>query len=432
MLDGNLPYIKNSELIVEKFGAGVLKNGGNLKDILSAVSYDGKSVYVVSALEGVTDKLNEYHSTHDPDLLRKILGSYLWAGRKNISKNQDRQEFKKGINECKRILERSRDKELIKSTGEILSTGLVYFIEKSKGKDVGIVRYDRNFPIVCSDTRGNADPILEKINLGILRNELDEHSEVIFPGFIGMTEEGETRTLGKGGSDTTATVLSTSLSTGLYDVQLLLWKEPEGILAADPKIVEDPKHISNLTYLEADNITKFGGKVVQHKAIKIAENCGIEPVVTCISNPKIYTKIGGVDKKKDLVKYVGGTDKAIRIVDTFERIIELRNLCVSYNSQDDFHMLWGDSYGLQAMLLDGEFLGEGYKDIERIGVVALVGDEMKKKEGILTKASNELSKGGINVDDVASGGKEKSFLILFVKSEDVPKSIIREYNAFIK
>lgn len=130
-----------------------------------------------------------------------------------------------------------------------------------------------------------------------IKNKIEKLTEVpVITGFIGRTESGQTTTLGRGGSDTTACFIGNALNAE----NVILWKEVEGVLSADPRIVKDAKTIEKINYAEAEE----SGKVICDKAIKYLEMKKIKAEVAYIREPSIKTKI--VDKLDD--------DQGVKIV----------------------------------------------------------------------------------------------------------------------
>lgn len=96
--------------------------------------------------------------------------------------------------------------------------------------------------------------------------ELEQGKVVIVAGFQGITEDGEITTLGRGGSDTSATALGVALNAEFVDI----FTDVEGVLTADPRIVEDATPLDTVTYTEMCNLAFQGAKVVHPRAVEIA------------------------------------------------------------------------------------------------------------------------------------------------------------------
>ncbi|MCM3769384.1 MULTISPECIES: aspartate kinase [Priestia] len=99
-----------------------------------------------------------------------------------------------------------------------------------------------------------------------LLKELEEYDVVVVTGFQGATTEGDTTTLGRGGSDTSASALGAALMADYIDI----FTDVEGVMTADPRIVADARPLSVVTYNEICNMAYQGAKVVHPRAVEIA------------------------------------------------------------------------------------------------------------------------------------------------------------------
>lgn len=104
------------------------------------------------------------------------------------------------------------------------------------------------------------------MNPGRILFELKQGKVVVVTGFQGATPDGELTTLGRGGSDTSATALGVSLKAEMVDI----FTDVEGIMTADPRIVEEARPLSTLTYTEVCNMAYQGAKVIHPRSVEIA------------------------------------------------------------------------------------------------------------------------------------------------------------------
>lgn len=157
----------------------------------------------------------------------------------------------------------AREQDLLVSCGEIISaTHLASLLRKHEiesvvltGGQAGIVTdaHHENAQILTVQPKR----ILEELELGKV---------VIVAGFQGQTAEGEITTLGRGGSDTTATALGVALSAHRVDI----FTDVDGIMTADPRIVGDAAPLKAVTYTEMCNLAFQGAKVIHPRAVEIA------------------------------------------------------------------------------------------------------------------------------------------------------------------
>ena len=143
----------------------------------------------------------------------------------------------------------------------------------SKGYDA--IYVPANEIIITNDEYNNAYPLFELTNARMKKLlipflETPKENQIIcVTGFIGRNKMGYTTTLGRGGSDYTATILARSLSElGVdKDIKVILWKDVDGILAIDPGFVPHSSLIRYLDYDEAKHIANFGAKVLHPKCL---------------------------------------------------------------------------------------------------------------------------------------------------------------------
>ncbi|MBC7886690.1 MAG: aspartate kinase [Ferruginibacter sp.] len=166
--------------------------------------------------------------------------------------------------------------------GELLSTAIVSnFLNsvdiKNQWVDVrDIIRTDDNF----RDANIDWDFTLQKVQEVILPF-FETTGIVITQGFIGATDENESTTLGREGSDFSAAVFANMLDAESQTI----WKDVEGVMNADPNQFPDAQFISRLSYAEVIEMAYFGAQVIHPKTIKPLQNKGIPLHVRCFLNP---------------------------------------------------------------------------------------------------------------------------------------------------
>jgi aspartate kinase len=165
--------------------------------------------------------------------------------------------------------------------GELLSTVIVsaYLNEVGFSNhwiDVrDIIRTDDNFRDANIDWHYSGEKA-ENVVLPLLK----EHKVIVTQGFIGSTDEMESTTLGREGSDYTAAVFANLLNAeGQY-----IWKDVEGVMNADPKLFPDAQLLSELNYDEVIEMAYYGAQVIHPKTIKPLQNKGIPLYVKCFLN----------------------------------------------------------------------------------------------------------------------------------------------------
>lgn len=156
-----------------------------------------------------------------------------------------------------------REKDLLMSCGEIISAATISSL-LTKHEIQNCVLTGGQAGIITNNNHNNAQIIT--VNPKRIKHELEKGNVVIVAGFQGQTTDGEITTLGRGGSDTTATALGAALHAEYVDI----FTDVEGIMTADPRIVEDAAQLEQVTYTEMCNLAFQGAKVIHPRAVEIA------------------------------------------------------------------------------------------------------------------------------------------------------------------
>jgi len=164
----------------------------------------------------------------------------------------------------------------IVSIGELMSTCIVshYLNERkiaNEWLDVrDLLRTDNNFRDAGIDWQITTEKVLQSV-------QKKDHIIYITQGFIGSTDENESTTLGREGSDYTAAIFANILDAE----SLTIWKDVEGVMNADPKTYKDAQLISELSFNEVIEMAYYGAQVIHPKTIKPLQNKGISLNVKC-------------------------------------------------------------------------------------------------------------------------------------------------------
>lgn len=162
----------------------------------------------------------------------------------------------------------SREKDLLMSCGEIISASILSAM-LNQAEIKSCVLTGGQAGIITNNQHTNAQIIT--VNPKRILQELEKNQVVVVAGFQGQTTDGEITTLGRGGSDTTATALGVALHASFVDI----FTDVEGIMTADPRIVENATQLERVTYTEMCNLAFQGAKVVHPRAVEIAMQSNI-------------------------------------------------------------------------------------------------------------------------------------------------------------
>jgi aspartate kinase len=148
-----------------------------------------------------------------------------------------------------------RELDLLMSCGEIISGSVMVSTLQSLGLEA-ILLTGGQAGIITNDSFGEARII--RVEQEKILQHLKEGKVVVVTGFQGITEDGEITTLGRGGSDTTAAALGVALGAEAID----LYTDVQGIMTADPRIVEDAKIMEVVSYNDICNLAYEGAKII--------------------------------------------------------------------------------------------------------------------------------------------------------------------------
>lgn len=157
----------------------------------------------------------------------------------------------------------NRDRDMLMTCGETISATIFANVLRSRGHDVQLFS-GAQAGIRTNSDFGNAR-ILDIDPMSIFTAIQNGRIAVVM-GFQGADERGEITTLGRGGSDTTATALGVALEAKFVDI----FTDVTGIMTADPRIVDDARQLQQVTYTEICNLAYQGAKVIHPRAVEIA------------------------------------------------------------------------------------------------------------------------------------------------------------------
>jgi len=167
-----------------------------------------------------------------------------------------------------------RELDLLMSCGEIISGAVMVSTLQSLGLEA-VLLTGGQAGIITNNCFGDAKII--QIKQEKVLKHLEEGKVVVVTGFQGVTEDGQITTLGRGGSDTTAAALGVALNAEAIDI----YTDVEGIMTADPRIVEEAKILDVVTYNDISNLAHQGAKIIHPRAVEIAMQKNIPLRVKC-------------------------------------------------------------------------------------------------------------------------------------------------------
>ncbi|NOQ24057.1 MAG: aspartate kinase [Bacteroidales bacterium] len=290
-------------MLVFKFGGASVKDSNGVKNLLNIINtFKDNIIIVVSALGKTTNKLEEILNLSIENIEQgkekfELLKAYHFDIVKDLFSDLNNQLYKELKSEFANLndelFEKKHDSydlkyDQIVSFGEIFSTLIVSAFLNSKQLTNKWVDIRKVF--ITDDTFRNA-----KIDMNLTKTKADASFDFkndktyLTQGFIGGFKNGLATTLGREGSDYTAAVLANLLNAE----KVIVWKDVDGILNADPQYFEATEKLDRVSYQEAVELAYFGAKVIHPKTIKPLHNKNIPLYVRSFINPEgTGTEIG--------------------------------------------------------------------------------------------------------------------------------------------
>ncbi len=273
-----------ARLEIWKFGGASLADAGAVENAISLVrTHRGPLVVVVSALAGVTDSLLDgakRSAAGEPEAASAAAAVFLrrhrdlahalvpsGAARRRLLALADDQarEYREIAHAMAALADLSaRASDTLVARGERAASAVFAAALASSGRRAE--RIDAASIVVTDGRHGQAAPDLVETRRRarrLLLPLLKRGVVPIVPGFIGAAPDGTVATLGRGGSDLTATVLARVLGAS----RVVLWKDVPGILTADPRAVPDARLLPQMHHREAAEVAYFGAKVLHPRAL---------------------------------------------------------------------------------------------------------------------------------------------------------------------
>jgi bifunctional aspartokinase / homoserine dehydrogenase 1 len=466
----------SARLQVMKFGGTSVGNAeciARAAKIIANGAKQGHCVAVVSAMSGVTNRLidaaktaqtgNSAGATAAMEMLRSQHEIALTA---LIKKEEDREQVRKKLDavlaEGSRFCEGTallrelspRTMDAISSLGERLSAPLVSAAVRELGLKSEAV--EATELIVTDEFHGGAEPQMEQTREKSQARILPLLKQDIVPvvtGFLGATPGGELTTLGRGGSDFSATILGAALDAD----EVIIWTDVEGVLTADPRLVKEARTIPEISYREAAELAYFGAKVLHPKTLRPVMQEGIPVWIRNSFEPeKLGTKItpqgqnssGGAKALtaiQDVTLISVGGPGIVGLPDvvgrTFSTTAEVRaNVLLISQSSSQNDICFGVS-SADAQRTAEALRKEFAQDLEhhkvehirvdpQIAIVAVVGQNMCGTPGIAGKTFNAMGREGVNLIAIAQGSSETNISFVIEEKSVVPalRSLHKEFG----
>ena len=454
-----------------KFGGVSVKDGKSIlhcANLVKKYAKENEIVVVVSAMHGVTDALANaaYKCRYDKslgfiksfiaDLAKRHYEAVDVAVKDKDIKAKVLSIIDNLIDELEKVLTgisylgelTKRSEDYILSFGERLLAPIFSSALLSIGVDsVALTGGDAG--IITDDNFGRARLLPKAYE--VIRSRLEPLIAIkktipVITGFIGTTEDGTITTFGRGGSDLTATIIAAALDAD----EVWLWKEVDGIMTTDPKIVPEAKVIAEISYQEAMELSHFGAKILHPGALEPVMKKKIPVRIKNTFNPDAPGTVIKEQTKStnDIVKAISlienaaiinvsgaGLDFAEIMAEVFKKLAEAKvNVIMVAQSSSELNLsIVVDRADVDRAMKVIRKISNGSIKVskkEDIAIVSAVGAGMAGTPGVAGKIFSVLGKNKINVIMISQSCSEYNISFAVAKKDGrrAVKVIHNEFN----
>jgi aspartate kinase len=399
-------------LIVQKYGGSSVADAAKIKNVAKRIAQTkdkgNQVVVVVSAMGDTTDEL--------------IRLAY------QINKRPDEREL-----------------DMLLSTGEIISCTLLAMALEAMGYEaISLSGAQAGIKTDAIYSRAR----IQRVDPERITKELDKGNIVIVAGFQGITDDMDITTLGRGGSDTTAVALATSLGAEVCQI----YTDVEGVFTADPRIVPKAQKLSEIGYEEMLELATYGAKVTHPRAVELGELFNV-PILVASSftdSPgtlihgggamEVRNKVRGIAHDLDVAKItvVGVPDRPGIAASIFEPLAKA-NISIdtivqnaSINKITDLTFTVAKSQLAKAMdvvkpIAKSIGARECVSDA-KLGKVSIIGTGMQNTPGYAARMFAALREKGINIELITTSEIRITCIIEEAKVKEAVKALHRAFE----
>ena len=439
--------MKDQMLKVAKFGGSSLASAEMFKKVGAIIKADPSRRYVVDSAPGKRSK----DDTKVTDLLYRCYGEAAQGKNFDRTFRQIRTRFDEIIAGLGLDFSLTRDFEEIHKKFES-QVGVDYAASRGEYLNGKILAKYLGFEfvdpatVICFDRDGKLD---QEATDKKIAARLAAAKYAVIPGFYGAMPDGTIKTFSRGGSDITGSIVARAIHADLYEN----WTDVSGFLAADPRLIKNPRVIDVLTYRELRELSYMGASVLHEEAIFPVRSEGI-PInirntnrpedrgtliveTTCHTPEYIITGIAGkkgfvsISIDKDMMNSeIGFCRKVLQVFEDNDISIEHMpsgiDTCTIFVEQEAFI----DKEQRVLAQLHRAVQPDTIEMESNLALIAIVGRGMKNNSGCASKIFSALSKAKINIRMIDQGSSELN-IIIGVRNKYFEDAIRAIYSAFV-
>ncbi|MBW1821660.1 MAG: aspartate kinase, partial [Deltaproteobacteria bacterium] len=451
---------------VIKIGGGCLRGKKKIAEIVDLLPEKGVgNIVVVSALYGITDILIDSMSVAIEDdskisnIISRIKSHHMLVARHLIHSAAAMKTFGQNFNKLLAELERlyyglnfiqeitPKINDVISSFGERLSALLLSSVLRAQGAKA-IYRMPHDIGIITDGKFGDAAANLKKTGENFQKTLLPmiKKNLILFiPGFYGVSERGDITAFGRGGSDYSAAVIA--MASGSESLEV--WKDVDGFLSADPKIIPESQLIPELSYDEAAELSYFGAKILHPRTVEplrkkrliIAVKNTLNPdvvgsvithrrrVLTPVVKSVAYTNdIGilkvhssGVGARLGILSLVSGA--------LAENEINIKSVVTSQTCISLLLALKDLEPGRKVLMGIKPRPFRRLEKIDNVALISVVGEGLSTRPGIAAKCFTATAGCNVNVEMIAFGPSRVA-LYFIVQKKHLRRAVAAIHSTF--
>ncbi len=412
-------------MIVTKFGGSSLADSAQFKKVKSIIESNPERRIVVVSAPGKRSssdtKVTDYLYTLGSHLKYGVPDDKIW---KSVVERY--KEIKQSLNlkidieaelaAYAATFSKDIDQNCLVSRGEYFCARLMSdylgftFVDAA---DVMIFSYDGTLDVAESEKR--------------VKEAYEKYGNIVIPGFYGAYPNGDINLFSRGGSDITGSYLSRFLSASIYEN----WTDISGIRSADPRLAENPKAISRITYEELRELSYMGANVLHEDSIVPVQECGIAINLLNTNEPDhpgtIITQdagegspVTGIAGKKGFMSFIVHKKHMSSEVGFFRKILsvfERHNISIDHTptGMDMFAVIVSEEQvakHVHSIISEIETEFDAKVTIERdISLIAIVGRNMAGHFGICASVFGILCENAINIKMIAQSPDELTIIV---------------------
>ena len=444
---------------VMKFGGSCLGHPEGFNKVADVIAADNKPrLVVVSAVYGITSMIEDHLHSYSTDeeriqtLLEELRLRHTSLIQKAVKDKDEKDKILQNLDKRVKRMERvlfgvcyteeltPRTKDMLLSFGERLSAPILAACLKDR--NVQAMSFDTDKTGLITDGEfGNATANLSVVSKEFSKTMVPKVLSGMVPvltGYFGADHEGRVTTFGRGGSDYSAAVIAYAVDAEVLEI----WKDVEGFMTSDPKIVPGARTIDRLSYEEAAELAYFGAKVLHPRSVEPVMQKDIPILIKSLDKPSdpgtlivgkgyeapqtiksvaftkdivalkvhgagVGYKPGVLNKITEAVKDKGINIKSVITAQTcISLLMERRDLEIAYKAIEKANLN----------------VVEELERVTDIALVGIVGEGLVKTPGLAAKAFTAVANLGVNVQMISAGASRVAYYFI-INEKDLDRTV---------